>query len=933
MTPALTEATTQGPGSHFSPSLSLRSLNSETNLCVENSKAMEQSNLSKANGSNVVYADTEQCLQKDLMSLKHFASQSSARYQTVLLLTSSAALNLQNKSSTAWKMEERDTCRQRLHTNKGPHPLLAGVSFQPERKVKRELFPGTMSQLLADVHRLWDITVTEADGIDGMHIPKCMLNGRKEESLGDALAGDCPSPVLSGLADVSKNTSAKEGEATSLLMRCLNQQQVLLNRAKRNQKRLHALLANHAAEHCSQQIRCFVNHRLQKVKVHGKPARLLDSRPNKAAGTNVEGGSCSEFENGVCHTTSAAVRKFTVSATGLLGHIERELDSDATESSSEEDWDEKPRRTGAEDNAEWNWLSGRARVGSCWTWLQAQISELEYKIQQLTDLHSQIRSTKGTVRFREPSKSTYKQETRLTHPGTLLNPAGKLPRPPEGTNPSPPKDFEMSPSSPTLLLKNIEKQSAQLTEMVSSLIVPTSLSPTRSAKSCGHKRVSSGFTSSTARLHEEGSLSLNGFCEQQQVKRRKKNRVRAASVPRSNTSSSARTRPLQAFHKRKLYRPSPDCPTVHLALSPPETVCQYDELLHRTNSCSTWISCGKRRRPWLMSRNVCEIDPYFHPVLSLPSDLPLHMHFEALLKNNHDIKGDVDSTALKEEGDVSPSHAPAHWSTGYTSSCRPQTRYEMRRREGRERRHVSETEAETCISMALNSFSAAAAADISMTPTSAQKSCARRFLTRDPSRRRLRSESSYDIDNIVIPMSLVAPTKVEKLQYKEIITPSWKVVVLEPLDSIPEELEALSDEAYYSRHEKFEQREKARWSLWEKSTWPKRSRSASQCIDVWSENMLACAEECSTPSFLSYGPLDTVSPDNCSSTPQSAEEPQQEKVLFTVSCLTARAVGMQSLPTDRSSCSSVAGQNKNNQTRASSFQNLTDPNTARRVGA
>ncbi|KAJ8778931.1 hypothetical protein J1605_013165 [Eschrichtius robustus] len=38
-------------------------------------------------------------------------------------------------------------------------------------------------------------------------------------------------------------------------------------------------------------------------------------------------------------------------------------------------------------------------------------------------------------------------------------------------------------------------------------------------------------------------------------------------------------------------------------------------------------------------------------------------------------------------------------------------------------------------------------------------------------RRRLRSESSYDIDNIVIPMSLVAPAKLEKLQYKEIVTP------------------------------------------------------------------------------------------------------------------------------------------------------------------
>lgn len=49
------------------------------------------------------------------------------------------------------------------------------------------------------------------------------------------------------------------------------------------------------------------------------------------------------------------------------------------------------------------------------------------------------------------------------------------------------------------------------------------------------------------------------------------------------------------------------------------------------------------------------------------------------------------------------------------------------------------------------------------------------------SRRRLRSESSYDIDNIIIPMSLVAPSKLEKLQYKEILTPrfvhdlrSWK---------------------------------------------------------------------------------------------------------------------------------------------------------------
>lgn len=37
--------------------------------------------------------------------------------------------------------------------------------------------------------------------------------------------------------------------------------------------------------------------------------------------------------------------------------------------------------------------------------------------------------------------------------------------------------------------------------------------------------------------------------------------------------------------------------------------------------------------------------------------------------------------------------------------------------------------------------------------------------------RRKRAESAYDINNIVIPYSVAASTRVEKLQYKEIITP------------------------------------------------------------------------------------------------------------------------------------------------------------------
>ncbi|XP_053554756.1 KAT8 regulatory NSL complex subunit 1-like protein isoform X2 [Bombina bombina] len=769
MTPALTETATQGHEVHFSPSLSLLGLNCETGFCTENSKPMEQGSLSKANGSSVIYADTEQCLQTELMSLKHVGSQSSAHYQTVFFLTSSAALNLQSKSNPVWKMEEQDVCRQRFHIKKDAHPLLSGVSFQPERKVKRELFPGTVSQLLADVHKLWDMTLTEAQEVDGIHIPKHIFNGAKA---GEIISVACNNDH----ADVPNNITTKESEANSVLLRCLNQQQALLNRAKRNQMRLQALLAKHSVEHCSQQIKCFVNHQFRKMKEQNKLKRLDESHHKKCTPTNLKSISprqpddlCASINSKNCYTP-AAIRKFTVSSRGILGHIEQELDSDATGSSSDEEWDEKSRSL-AKGYAELNWLSHRARVGSRWVWLEAQISDLEYKIQQLTDLHSKIRSTKGTVMFEEPSKGIFGQESHLLDPSTLLSPAGRLLRPPEGTNLSPAKELEMSPSSPTLLLRNIEKQSARLTEMVSSLIVPVNNSPNYSFKPCGQKRVASSFPDSTTRLQKEKSHPLNGFWDQQQIKRRKKVRIKSTSVSMANTCTSARTKAVQTFYKRKLYRLYPDCPPGHLALF------SYDESPHKTNHNSSRTSNDKLQRPCLMSNKICHIDHYFHPVLSLPSGLPLHIHLDALLKN----RDAVDCPTLKGEVGKSPTKVPVHCSKSMPPSSTPQTRYEMRRRE---RTHASETEADVHSPFTLNTFRHATPSNDILTPPSAQKSSLQRAITREPSnvlytaRRRLRSESSYDIDNIVIPMSLVAPTKVEKLQYKEIITPSWKTCLM-----------------------------------------------------------------------------------------------------------------------------------------------------------
>lgn len=82
-------------------------------------------------------------------------------------------------------------------------------------------------------------------------------------------------------------------------------------------------------------------------------------------------------------------------------------------------------------------------------------------------------------------------------------------------------------------------------------------------------------------------------------------------------------------------------------------------------------------------------------------------------------------------------------------------------------------------------------------------------------RRRRSEQSAYDIDNIVIPFSIAATTRVEILEYKEIVTPSWRVWENGTCqtESVEEDVEDTSDEAYISRHSKGESEEKKRFSL------------------------------------------------------------------------------------------------------------------------
>nr|XP_038037770.1 KAT8 regulatory NSL complex subunit 1-like protein isoform X6 [Anas platyrhynchos] len=822
--------------------IAVRAMESDTTLCMENSRAVEEKiredSIARITCSVLGFPTAEPSLRNDIFSMQHFASPpSSKRYQSVLLMSTNSAFS--NKTGKQMKSGEPDCSRMRSALHNGADTSLGHISHSgPEEQVKGVAFPDTAPPNLAETPRLSDSNVTESSTAEEMQL----LNGKwyKKNGFWGRALGVCTETIKGGLLHQILHgpsegiLSCTPKEVYARLLQCVTKQQKEISRAKRTQKRLQMLLAKHVIKHCDQQLKCFVKHQLQRMKVFHEPTRFSSSGsvrcaegwPENSTATS-EGSSSADVQNGVC-VAPGEIRGFALSTGGLLSRVEKDLDSDATCSSSDEDCDEQTVRTTVEASytSEWKWLADRARIGSRWTWLQAQISELEYKIQQLTDLHRQIRATKGMVILEEFPfpKDILKKQIQLTDQEALLNATGNSQAAIERQDSLPEHDFEMSPSSPTLLLRNIEKQSAQLSEIISSLIAPLNLSPASSSlssKACRHRQLVNGI-SFRASDNREVSSSSSWLLDHQHIKRRRRDRTRLRSISVTNVSTSARTRPLHSFQKRKLYRMHGACYWNQQTSPSRDASFPYKTQLPCVVPASTLISSEYRTESRILDY-VQELDSSFHPVLSFPSDIPLHIYFETLLRKD-DIKGEpVDASSLGVEFKISPDNGTSDQLS-----------------EGRKKRHLSETAVgERNTRFETFSFQHAEPESPSsfaaVTSVNAMSRPSHSTSSQHNSRRRLRSESSYDIDNIVIPMSLVAPSKLEKLQYKEILTPSWRVVEFQPLERSPtddEEIEDLSDEVFSLRHAKYEERERARWSLWEQSRWPRRnSRSYSKNAD------------------------------------------------------------------------------------------------------
>uniref|UniRef100_A0A2K6EYC7 KAT8 regulatory NSL complex subunit 1 n=1 Tax=Propithecus coquereli TaxID=379532 RepID=A0A2K6EYC7_PROCO len=422
--------------------------------------------------------------------------------------------------------------------------------------------------------------------------------------------------------------------------------------------------------------------------------------------------------------------------------------------------------------SEWRWAADRAAIVSRWNWLQAHVSDLEYRIRQQTDIYKQIRANKGLIVLGEappPEHTT----------ADLFLPLSSEVKTDHGTD------------------KLIESVSQPLENHGAPVLGHTSES--LSTKSCGALRPVNGVINTLQPVLADqvpGKSDDHCYC----VMARSRSPVVVlfgfSQVHRNSTiRSGCDVNPSCAL-----------CGSGSINTMPPEI--HYEApLLER----------------------LSQLDFCVHPVLAFPDDVPTSLHFQSMLKSQWQNKP---FDKIKPPKKFSLKHrAPM------PGSLPDPTR--------KDRHKLVNSFLTTAMlkhhtDMSSSSYLAAthhpphsplvrqlSTSSDSSTPTSSSPQVTTN--TSQPVRRR-RGESSFDINNIVIPMSVAATTRVEKLQYKEILTPSWREVDLQSLKGSPdeenEEIEDLSDAAFAALHAKCEEMERTRW-LWTTSVPPQRRGSRS----------------------------------------------------------------------------------------------------------
>ncbi|KAM9006692.1 KAT8 regulatory NSL complex subunit 1 isoform X3 [Sarcophilus harrisii] len=599
----------------------------------------------------------------------------------------------------------------------------------------------------------------------------------------------------------------------------LRRQADIESRARRLQKRLQVVQAKQVERHIQHQLGGFLEKTLSKLpnleslrhRSQLMLTRKAEAALRKAASETTTSEGLSSFLKS--DSISEELERFTASSTANLKSSEQAFDSDVTDSSSggESDIEEEElakanteqRHVPLRHRSEWRWAADRAAIVSRWNWLQAHVSDLEYRIRQQTDIYKQIRANKGLIVLGEASPAEH-----------------------TAVDSSLPFNTEVKAEHGTDRL--IDSLSQPLENLGTH-----NTSETLSTKPCGIVRPINGVINP---LQVSLADHTTGDGSDAEELLHKKQRLNLVSASTDGPCGAARTRPVLSCKKRRLVRP--------------HSIVPLSKKVHRSStlrsSCDVNVSCvlcggsssGSSTMPPeiqyeapLLER-LSQLDSCVHPVLAFPDDVPTSLHFQSMLKSQWQNKpfekvkppkklslkhrapmpGSLPDPVRKDRHKLVNSFLAAamlkhHTDVGNSSYLTPVTHHPPP-------------------SPLVRQLSSSTSSDGSV-PTS---SSSQGTVTPSQPVRRRRGESSFDINNIVIPMSVAATTRVEKLQYKEILTPSWREVDLQSLKVNPdeenEEIEDLSDAAFAALHAKCEEMERARW-LWTTSVPPQRRGSRS----------------------------------------------------------------------------------------------------------
>ncbi|KAF5924455.1 hypothetical protein HPG69_018856 [Diceros bicornis minor] len=560
--------------------------------------------------------------------------------------------------------------------------------------------------------------------------------------------------------------------------------------------------------------------------------------------------------------------------------------------------------------SEWRWAADRAAIVSRWNWLQAHVSDLEYRIRQQTDIYKQIRANKIP-----DLEDVNKRYLVVTSHGLIV--LGEMPTPEHTT-----ADLFLPLSSEVktdhgndkltalehLLFQTAKKHllsdepscsNALLLDLtvitgypkIESVSQPMENhgvsghpSESLSAKSCGALRPVNGVINT---LQPVLADHIPGDSSDAEEQLHKKQRLNLVSSSTDGTCVAARTRPVLSCKKRRLVRPNSIVPLSKkqtflvaidhsLAASGPCLKTNVLQKVHRNSTvrsgCDVNPSCAlcgsgtaSTMPPEIhyeapLLERLSQLDSCVHPVLAFPDDVPTSLHFQSMLKSQWQNKpfdkikppkkfslkhrapmpGSLPDPTRKDRHKLVNSFLTtaklSHHQTRPDRTHRqhlddvgavpmvervtapkaerllnpPPPVHDPNHSKMRLRDHSSERSEvlKHHTDMSSSSYLAAThhpphsplvrqlstSSDTSAPTSSSPQVTAS---TSQPVRRR-RGESSFDINNIVIPMSVAATTRIEDL----------------------------SDAAFAALHAKCEEMERARW-LWTTSVPPQRRGSRS----------------------------------------------------------------------------------------------------------